>query len=257
MTQPQQHTETWPGVEVAFEGTNLSPADVPLRHLIELLEATTGVLEAIAEERGGKMPPLRLLEVRSGSAAFDLRLPDTVAVPILDEFAHHIESRGAQSSHTIRRAIERLHRAGKPGSVRLRFYDAQGNRRPATLHVAPPLEVPHVPFDLSNELYARVVGVTAAGRGDKLSVKLRSHEGTHTFTANQEVASAAAKFFLRQVRAEVDYEATSEGESGAEVISIELFEPIPDDEFLDELDKIRVDFAAEKVRASDWLRELE
>jgi hypothetical protein len=71
------------------------------------------------------------------------------------------------------------------------------------------------------------------------------------------VASAAARLFLRTVRAEVDYEATPSGESGAELISIEPFDPVSDDEVLGAFDKIRVEFVGEKLRASDWLKEFD
>lgn len=259
MTEQKQHTAAWPGLEVAIEGTNLSPSDVPVRQLIELLEAAAAALDTIAEERGAQLPPLRLLAVRNGSAAYELRLPDAGAAPIVDELAHHIETRGVESSPGVRRAIERLHRAGKTGSVRLRVYDAKGKPRAKTLHVAPPLEVHQTPFEATTEVYGRVVGVSA-GRGDKLSVRLRLDDGgTSEFTADQDLAGLAARLFLRTIRAEVDYEVTSDGESPAQLTLIEPIQRIADDEVVDAFERIRSELAemGPKIRASDWLKELD
>jgi hypothetical protein len=258
MTRAEE-PEKWPGLELAIEGTNLSPADVPVRQLVELLEAATAALDAIAEERGGKIPQLRLLEVRNGSAAYELRVPDGVAAPIFEELAQHIKMRGAQSSPQIRRALDRLHRAGKTGSVRVRVYDAKGKARGKPLHVAPPVEIVEAPFETASEVFGRIVAVSA-GRGDKLSVRLRLDDGgTSEFTADRDVAAVAGRLFLRTVRADVDYEVTSDGETANQITAIEPFEAVADHEILDAFERTRAELADAgiKIRASDWLKELD
>ena len=59
----------WPGFEIAIEGEGLTPSELPVRTLIELLEAATKIVEEVAAERGLRLPPPRLVEVRVGSAA--------------------------------------------------------------------------------------------------------------------------------------------------------------------------------------------
>jgi hypothetical protein len=252
----EPEADCWPGVEVAIEGTNLSPRDIPSRQLIELLEATTATLDAIAAESGVKSPAVRLVQVRPGSAAYDLRVPEVAAVPLFDALWHHVETRGSESSPAVRRALGRLHRAGKTGSVRLRIFDGLGHERGAPLYVAPPLEVAQPPVETTTELQARVVGV-AAGRGDRLSVRLRLDDGgTVEFEANQELARAAARAFLRAVRVEVDYGVSPEGEVPGQLAAIEMVEFVQDEEILDELERVSGAVAL-NVRASDWLKELD
>lgn len=251
-------TATWPGLEVAIAGTNLSPADIPVRHLIELLEAAVSALDAIAQERGAKMEPPRLLEVRGGSAAYELRLPEPSSGPIVEELLGHVESRSVHSSPAIRRAIARLHRAGKQGSVRLRLVNSSGEPS-KPLFVAPPVQMAYAPFETTSEVYARVVAVSAS-KGDKVSVRLRLDDGgTVEFDANRDVASIAGRLFLKSVRAEVAYEVTADGEQGSELINIEPFEVVPDDEFLGAFDRISAALVSSghTMRASDWLKELD
>lgn len=260
MTEPIGPVSAWPGLEVAIEGTNLSPEDIDARHTIELVEAAISALEAIAKDRGSKSVGFRFVGIHKGSAAYDLRVPDPASVPIIEELARHVEKRGTESSPGVRRAIERLHRAGKgAGSVRLRVYDSKGVARSKPLYVAAPLNVVYAPFDTTTEVYGRVVAV-AAGRGDRLSVKLRLDDGgTAEFEADNEVAAIAGRLFLRTVRAEVDYEVTVDGESATEIRALQPFDPAPDDEILGAFDEARAQLAKEgfRPRASDWLKELD
>ncbi len=260
MTELNGHASTWPGLEVAIEGTNLSPEDIDARHMVELVEAATAALDVVAKERGRKAIGLRLVGIRKGSAAYDLRVPDPASVPVIDEFARHVERRGVESSPVIRRAIERLHRAGKgQGSVRLRVYDSKGMVRPSSIYVASPVSVVHAPFDVTTEIYGRVVAV-AAGRGDRLSVKLRLDDGgTAEFDADSDVAALAGRLFFRRIRAEVDYEVTPDGESATEILSLQAFDAAPDHDILEAFDSVREEFVKDgfKPRASDWLKELD
>ena len=254
-----EEQSSWPGLEVAIEGTNLSPADVPVRQVVELLEAAAAALETIAAERGIDLTPPRLLAVKTGSAAYELRFPDPTAAPVVEELAHHIETRGKQSSPAVRHSIDRLHRAGRIGSVRLQVFDAKGKPRAKPLHIAKPLELVHAPFDAVSEVFGRVIGVSA-GRGDRLTVRLRLDDGGGVeFASDQEVARLAGRLFLRLVRAEVAYELTPEGESPGEITRIEAFEPVPDDEILDGFEQARKQLADHgvKLRASDWLKDLD
>src|SRR5690606_27072372 len=58
-----QMSEPKPLLEVAIEGDGLSPSDVPVRQLVELLEATVSAIDAVAAERGLDPPELRLVSV--------------------------------------------------------------------------------------------------------------------------------------------------------------------------------------------------
>src|SRR5262249_54246503 len=86
MAQKQKKPKVVPQLEVAIEGAGLSPADVSVRDLAVLLQATASAIEAIAEEQGVEPPTVRLVAVRSGSAAYDLAIPSPDAPAIIRDF---------------------------------------------------------------------------------------------------------------------------------------------------------------------------
>lgn len=50
-----------PLMELAIEAPGISPKDVPIRHLVELLEAASAALYAVARESGVEPPVMRLV----------------------------------------------------------------------------------------------------------------------------------------------------------------------------------------------------
>src|SRR5437870_668593 len=68
---------------IAIAGEGITPKDVPLRQLAELLEATAAAFEAIAAEKHLDAPNISLLRVKKGSAAYALHCEDSHADRVL------------------------------------------------------------------------------------------------------------------------------------------------------------------------------
>lgn len=249
--------DQWPGFEIAIEGEGLSPSELPVRTLIELLEAAAKIVEEVAADRGLKLPPPRLVEVREGSAAYDLRIPDKSAFTVVNEIQRQIKSRAQEASPPVRLAVKRLHDAGgRVGSVRFTPYTRQ-HTMAKPLYVAPPPEEVSAPFDATEELQGRVVGVMA---GARLSVKLRLDDGrVKDFRAeDEEVARRAARLFLKTVRVQYEHEISDDHEATGRLTAIHECEAA-DDDFLTEIETLRIELekTTSPMSASDWLAELE
>jgi len=258
MSRKPEPPDRWPGFEIAIEGEGLSPAELPVRVLIELLEAAAKIVEEVAAERGAKLPTPRLVAVKTGSAAYDLRIPDKSAFAVVGEIQRQIKTRAEDAGALVRQAVQRLHDAGgRVGSVR--FTPFLGTRgKPKALYVAPPTEVVLTPFDATEETQGRVVGVLA---GNKLSVKLRLDDGKiQDFrTEDEEIARRAARLFLKPVRVQFQHAGSDEALSSANLLlAIEQREGA-DDDFVAEIESLRQEIektGGPKLRATDWLREL-
>ncbi len=249
----------WPGMEVAIEGAGLRPADVPARHLAALLEAAAGLFDAVAAERGTKVEPPRLVEVRIGSAAYQLRSPDTEAAAVAEELEEHVRTRGQGASATVRHALDRLHKANKGlGSIRIARFDAHGRMVKKPVHLAPPLSVEAFAFEEAREISGVVIAVDA-GLRKGAGVKLRLDDGgVQLFDADIGLAMRAARLFTKRVRAMVSFTITGDREADG---AIEEIEEASDEEGADSEPLIAFDAIAGKlsshgVSASAWLDDL-
>jgi hypothetical protein len=249
--------ERWPGFEIAIEGEGLSPAELPIRTLVELLEAACKVVDSVAIEMGIRLPSPSLVAVRHGSAAYDVRIHDEGARPVVTEVEKHIKTRAQDASPAVRQGVKRLHDAGgRVGSVRFSPYSRSGTRR-KPLYVAAPIEIVPAPLDTTDEVQGRVVGVLAGARH---SIRLRLDDGrVHEYRVETEdLARKSARLFLKSVRAQIELQVTDGVDTQGMVTSLEECE-VPDDDFLSEIEAIRNDVFSEAspIRGSDWLRELD
>lgn len=250
--------DAWPGLEVAIVGTGIAPKDIPLRQAVEILEAAAATLEVVIEERGAALAVPALTEVRKGSACYQLRTADVGLVGVLDELEKHVETRGQHASNDLRRALMRLHQAGRGvGAVRLSTFDATGERRKRRLFVAAPVTPEGLPFDEGDEIYGEVVGVTL---GREYVIRLRLDDGgTRDFFADAKVAKTAGALFNEHVRATTTYRATAAGDR--QDAAIEELEAWPDhgspDDVLAHFDDVARRLRGRAIRASDWLRRRE
>lgn len=254
-----EDTSKWRGFELAVAGTNLSPADIPARQLVELIEAAMQTVELIAEERGAAKPRLRLIGVTTGSAAYQLRTPDPADGPVIDELARQVETRGVHASPAVRQALARLNHAGKNGSVRLRVVAKGGVKRKKDLFVAPPVELVGTPYEETAEVVGRLVGVNA-GRSNALTIRLRLDDGiTREFAVEQDIAARAGKLFLQMVLARVTYDIGPDSMAPGEALDICPCEMVDDGEFLREIELARkkISGVGTVPSASEWLRSLE
>jgi len=258
MAKVRRDTSSWPGLEVAIEGAGLSPDDISARLLAGLLEAAVSLFERVAEERGRKVEPPRLVAVTTGSAAYALRSPDPEAGPVFDAIEEYVEARGVGASSTIRQGIDRLHKAGKGvGSIRLARYEGK-MRATKVVHVAPPLQLEPAIFEEAQELFGVVVAVDA-GQRKGASVKIRLDDGaTQDFDADLGLAQRAARLFTRPVRVLVTYTVAGDSPSEGRIEELDSWESV--EEFREQplvaFDAVRALARDEKIRASDWLDEL-
>lgn len=245
----------WSRLEVAIEGDGLSPRDVTVRHLAELLQATASAVEAVAHEQGVEPPDLRLIEIRTGSAAYDLMSKHPDASNVFREFYHAAKTRGKKYGNPVKHALSRMHHASKIGSIRIVPRDAKGVQRAKPIHLAPPLEEVIAPFDATTEVHGRVAGVIL-GRGETTHVRLRLDGGTsEDFDADTDVAESAAKLFGRYVVARITY---NMGPSSALSARMDRVLAWDNADFIDVARDIREDLASSDIEidAGAWLAEL-
>jgi hypothetical protein len=224
--------------------------------LAELLQAAAGVVEAVSKDRGTPLPLPTLVAVRAGSAAYDFRIRDESARPVVAEIEHQIRSRAKDATPSVRHAFQRLHTAGgQTGAIRFTAYTQAGQKKKQHLYVAPPLEVVPTPFDVVAEIHGEVVGVIA---GNKVTVRLRLDDGKlQDFRADFDAARMAARLFLQCIRAQIQYEYRDGIETLGEIIGIEKWDIASDHDLVAEFDRARDELLSEGVelRASDWLGE--
>jgi len=246
----------WCKLEVAIEGDGLSPRDVNVRHLAELLQATAAAVDAVALEEGVDPPELRLVEIRTGSAAYDLLSQHPDAPRVFRGFYNAAKTRGKKNGAPVRHALARMHHSSRIGSIRIVPRDAKGAPRAKPVHLAPPLEEVAATFEAATEVHGRVTGVIL-GRGEKTVVRLRiDGGGTDDFVADASVAESAARLFGRNVTATVTYEIGADSEVAGHIECVtewdgaDLFDALRDarDELADS--GVEIDVGA-------WLDELD
>ncbi|GAB4111061.1 MAG: hypothetical protein OHK0013_47030 [Sandaracinaceae bacterium] len=197
-----------PTLEVAIVGAGVTPDEVPVRELLEMLGAAVALLDALAKDSSKPSAHVALTAVRPGSAAYLLRAtqPDHDA-----EFGRHasrfystIENRGRGASPDVRRHLVRLHRSGANlGAVRVRYSARDEEREP--LITSAPLEVVPAEIGASTVMHATVVGVEAKRGGCVVTIKPDDGSGKVDLEAEPLLAERAARLFNRTVRVIVGY----------------------------------------------------
>jgi hypothetical protein len=252
MARERRKSNKWHGLELAIEGEGLSPKDVNVRQLAELLEATASVMEAIAAERGLEAPILRLVEVHDGSAAYELTSESEDAPDVLRAFYSAAKSRARASSQKVKSAMSRLHNASKQGSLRLVPRDSHGTAKAKAIHLAPPVHEKNIPLESGTEIQGRVIGVIIS-RGDTARVRFRSDNGrTDEFVAEPDVADAAARLFNKRAVASVSYYI---GRGSYDAGAINKINSWDGSDIFDVLHDIEADGIA--IDTAAWLRALE
>jgi hypothetical protein len=237
-------------LEVAVAGEGVTPADLSIRDVAELLDALGAAVEAAAKALMLPVPLVSLAEVRPGSAAYALKAPATpqanAAIRLVYDAAR---TRGRGQPADLRRALERMHAVGKVGAgVRLTIVGAKPG---APIMLAPLLDIAESVLEETEEVHAHVVGVSVGKAG--MNVRLRIEgKRTETFSADEDVAKQAARLFNRRVRARVVFRRSVAVEEAGEIEELELWEDL---DFLDAVRAIRQDLSAEGIvlDARDWL----
>jgi hypothetical protein len=255
--RPSQKPALGVELEVAFGGEGVRPKDIPLRALLELLEATIGVMEAVAREAGLPSPKVSLAEVRDGSAAYAIVPSDEPARACALGSYEAAKLRGKDSGLPVRKALARLNRAGTIGTfslpVRLRpkgLWLAGPTRK--EILVAPPVEAVPTTIPVQTVLEGTIVGVLS--KRDGVSIRLRTDSGTEEFDAHDSLGGAAGRLFGTRVRASVVH-SVSEGGSVAE--TLESLERWDEGDFMDAMSRIRGELDKRGIDSADWIEELD
>jgi hypothetical protein len=258
MAETPKKSIPWGGLELAIEGEGLSPSDVSVRQLAELLQAAASAADAIAEEQGIEPVDLRLVNVRKGSAAYDLTSPSPDAGQVLRELYHAAKTRAKKSTPKVRHAMQRLHGASKLGSLRMVPQDSGGKpmRSAKAIHLAPPIEEASHSIDAGAEIQGRVVGVFV-GRGNSTTVRIRHDRGgTDDFSAEPDVAETAARLFNRRANARVTYSIDHDTKTAGTIERVSLWE---DEDLLEVVNAARQDIESDGdvIDVEKWLEELD
>jgi hypothetical protein len=245
-----------PLMEVAIEANGISPKDVPVRQLIELLEAAISAVDAVARENGLEPPAMRLVGVRQGSAAYELYSDAANAPKVVRGLYNATKERGAHSGPVVRKALARLHHATKVGQIRITSrVAAQGKRPPRPVYVAPPIESEELNSEMAAEYYGRVVGLYV--KNEQTFVRFRLDDGgTEEFLTRTDLESRAASLFNRTARVYVVH--TLCGDEATDGV-IEAIDEWSGEDFLTVMHSLREDLARKgvSVDVEAWLQELD
>lgn len=230
-----------PELEIAVDGEGISPADVSIKHLSELLSAIASLIESTP---GGAAvsAQVSLREIRVGSAALAMASEAPSWGGVATGVYGVIRTRGAHASPNQRRALGRLYRAGRIGSIRVgvrHLVDAPDEDF-APIHMAAPLETEPTRTNYGTVLYGRVVGVNLyQGRS---AVKIEHLDGSREeFDVDMGLAERATRLFNRTVRAEV--ERAWDGDKG-DGIAVRTLTPWSEIDFIEALDDARKEISA-------------
>jgi len=244
-------------MEVAIEAKGIAPKDVPIRQLVELLEAAVSALDAVARENGIEPPAMRLVGVRHGSAAYELYADTDDARVVVRELYNATKKRGVGSGPSVRKALARLHSASKVGQIRITSHLGmqEGKKPPRPIYVEPPMITDDVHSEKGAEHYGRVVGLSV--KNEQTFVRLRIDDGgTEEYRAQAELEGRVASFFNKTVRVYVVH--TLYGDEVGDGV-IEAIDEWTNEEFLNVMHSLRDDLTRQGVTVDvdAWLRELD
>src|SRR5262249_43923689 len=144
----------------------VTPQDLPLRRLAELLEATATTIEAVAAEKQVEVPKFSVAEVLKGSAAYRLVSEDEQAPMVRKSVLAAVRSRGRTNSLQTRDALLRLHQvASKTGPLRLEL-EADGKKKAQKVFLSVPVELDDTFVEDATVIYGRVIGAKLVGTDD-------------------------------------------------------------------------------------------
>lgn len=176
---------------IAIGGEGVTPKDLTLRQLAEILEATASTIEAVAAEKEVAAPRFSLAKVLTGSAKLRLISEDQQAPMVRKSVLGAVRTRGRSNSPKTRRAMLRLYDvAAKTGPLRFESEDAGEKSKPLLLSV--PVEIAETFVEEATVVFGRIVGVRVVG-GDEGAVMIRYDDGgSGEFEADPEILTRAA-----------------------------------------------------------------
>jgi hypothetical protein len=211
---------------IVIEGEGLTPKDIRVRDLIELLEATVSTFDALAAEKQLDKPNLSLAKITSGSVRLEFVSEDRAAPRLADAFRRVVKSRGKGATPRTRRTLGRLHRAGaRTGGAALRIDPADGRRGAKSIYLTAPIEEERAKIEEATLMFARVVGVNIDAQ-EQGSVTLRYDDGgSGEFGADLEILMRAAALMGHPVEASVTFAKEEEARRALNIEGIKKRKP--------------------------------
>lgn len=228
---------------IAVGGEGVSPRDLPLRRLTELLEATAATIEAVAAENQVETPRFSVAEVLEGSAEYRLISEDQQASLVHKSVLDAVKSRGRKRSLQTRNAMLRLYQiASKIGP--LSFESKIAGKKTEKVVLSVPVELDERFIEEATVVYGRVIGARIVGVGaEDGKVEIRFDDGgSGEFEAELEILAQAASLIGRHVACHVTYQSGSQRDMEDRLEDIEEH---PRD----------VDLVAELTRVRDQIRD--
>jgi hypothetical protein len=190
---------------IAIEGEGLGPKNLPVRHLVELLEALAATFDALAAEKQVDAPTLSLARIASGSVRLEFVSEDQQATRLVRSFWATVKQRGKGVSPRTRRQLVRLHCAAARTGAALRIDPIEGHSGTKPIYLAAPIEEDRARIEQATVVFARVVGVNIDAH-EKASVKLRYDDGgSGEFGADLDILTMAAALIGHPVEAGVTF----------------------------------------------------
>ena len=189
---------------IALTGEGITPRDVSLRQLAELLQATAATFDSLAADRKVNPPTVSLAGVKEGSAAYELYSSDRQADRVAASFLAAVRRRGKGTSPRTRRSLQRMHNvSAKTGSLRIDPPKPAPKAKP--LYLAPPVQDADTQLEEATVVYGRVVGLRIDAR-DQAAVTLRYDDGGQgEFETSIEILQRAAGLLGRSVAGRVTF----------------------------------------------------
>ncbi len=198
--KPQKPTT----ITIAIVGDGITPKDVSIRQLANLLEATAATFEAIAADGNTDPPKLSLSRVKQGSAAYDLRADAPGAHRVMTSFVATARKRGKDSSPRTRSALGRLQKVAAHAGAALRIDPLEGQKTKPVI-LAAPIPEDDTQIEEGTVVHGRLVGLKLDAR-DKATITIRYDDGGHgDFAASAELMTEAAPLLGAHVLARVTF----------------------------------------------------
>ncbi len=255
MTKPHTPKKAQ-ALTIAVGGEGVTPRDLPLRRLAELLEATASTIEAVAAEKQVEVPRFSVAKVLEGSAAYRLVSEDEQALMVHKSVLAAVRSRGRTSSLQTRNALLRLHQvASKTGPLRFKS-EIEGKKTEKVL-LSVPVELDDTFVEDATVVYGRVIGAKIVGTDDG-EVTIRYDDGgSGEFEADLDILARAAALIGRHVTCRVTFQRGAERDMNGRLDEVE--ERPQDVDIMTELMGVREQLRERGIviDAEAWLREEE
>lgn len=239
-----KRTKEIPTLELAIVGKGITPEQIDIRQLGEMLTAAAATLDALARERGVAPVLPSLKRIRRGSMVAELqskapRWPDEIR-----SFHHTLGTRAEGASPAVRSAVHRIFRAVPVGAVQVSVSHVKGPELESFI-AAEPVDAPAREALFETTVHGRVVAVTAAANG-RIAVRIEYVDGgREEFDADTGVAERAARLFNRTVRAQVAMSWDGDRRAG---VALRDLAPWNEVDFVDALLEVRASLKARGVK---------